>query len=184
MEQRPPAYYLVVDLEATCNDDNSFPREEMEIIEIGAVMVNGASLEIVDEFQAFIRPVRHPELTTFCTKLTTITQEMVDSARKFPEVAEPFEYWAKQYPEALLSSWGSYDRSQLLQDYGYHKIEFPFGEQHLNIKAEFAKRTGARRQMGMAGALSKAGLPLIGTHHRGIDDARNIAQLLRFLLTR
>ena len=27
-------------------------------------------------------------------------------------------------------------------------------------------------------ALAHVGLPLVGTHHRGIDDARNIARLL------
>ena len=29
-------YYLVVDLEATCSDDGAVPRDQMEIIEIGA----------------------------------------------------------------------------------------------------------------------------------------------------
>ena len=33
-----------------------------------------------------------------------------------------------------------------------------------------------------AEALAKAGLPLIGTHHRGIDDARNIARLAGLVL--
>src|SRR3546814_1120774 len=51
---------LVLDLEATCCDDSSMARAEMEIIEIGAVMVERATLCTLDEFQAFIRPVRHP----------------------------------------------------------------------------------------------------------------------------
>ena len=34
----------------------------------------------------------------------------------------------------------------------------------------------------LTGALAQAGLPLAGTHHRGIDDARNIARLLPFAL--
>ena len=34
------SYFLIVDLEATCSNDGSIPREEMEIIEIGAVMLN------------------------------------------------------------------------------------------------------------------------------------------------
>ena len=32
--------------------------------------------------------------------------------------------------------------------------------------------------------LTELGLPLVGTHHRGIDDARNIARLLPFALGR
>jgi inhibitor of KinA sporulation pathway (predicted exonuclease) len=49
-------HILVVDLEATCCDLKSIPRHQMETIEIGAVMVNAANLEIVAEFQTFIKP--------------------------------------------------------------------------------------------------------------------------------
>src|SRR3546814_5917522 len=44
---------------------SSMARAEMEIIEIGAVMVERATLRALDEFQAFVRPVRHPHLTAF-----------------------------------------------------------------------------------------------------------------------
>jgi inhibitor of KinA sporulation pathway (predicted exonuclease) len=36
----------------------------------------------------------------------------------------------------------------------------------------------------MAEALRQVSLPLVGTHHRGIDDARNIARLLDWLVRR
>jgi len=38
-------YYVIVDLEATCSRDATVPREEMEIIEIGAVMVDARTFE-------------------------------------------------------------------------------------------------------------------------------------------
>jgi len=59
--------YLIVDLEATCSNDNSIERAHMEIIEIGAVMIQGQTLEVIDEFQTFIKPVRTPKLTAFCS---------------------------------------------------------------------------------------------------------------------
>jgi inhibitor of KinA sporulation pathway (predicted exonuclease) len=59
-------YYLIVDLEATCCDNRTIPRHQMEIIEIGAVMLNRTTWEIDSEFQQFIQPVRHPHLTEFC----------------------------------------------------------------------------------------------------------------------
>jgi inhibitor of KinA sporulation pathway (predicted exonuclease) len=65
-----PARYLVIDVEATCDDAGAVPGPEMEIIEVGAVFVDGASLEAVEEFQSFVRPVRHPRLTALCTPLT------------------------------------------------------------------------------------------------------------------
>ncbi|WP_444995406.1 hypothetical protein [Aliikangiella sp. IMCC44359] len=36
----------------------------------------------------------------------------------------------------------------------------------------------------MAGALNKAGLKLIGTYHRGIDDVRNMARLMSYVTER
>ena len=53
-------YYLVLDLEATCCDkQRTIKQSEMEIIEIGAVMLEAETLTIIDEFQSFIKPVRH-----------------------------------------------------------------------------------------------------------------------------
>jgi len=60
-----PKHYLIVDLEATCCDQQSFPRDEMETIEIGAVILDSHTLDIVDEYNAFVKPVRHPQLTRF-----------------------------------------------------------------------------------------------------------------------
>jgi inhibitor of KinA sporulation pathway (predicted exonuclease) len=78
------------------------PRDRSEIIEIGAVLVEGKRLQPLDEFAVFVKPVLHPKLTRFCMELTTITHA----------------------------------------------------------------------------ALAKVGLQPTGTHHRGLDDARNIARLL------
>ncbi len=78
-----PDFYLVIDLEATCDDGGAVPRHEMEIIEIGAVLVEAGDLTVCEEFQSFVTPVRHPRLTHFCTQLTSITQAMVDDAPGF-----------------------------------------------------------------------------------------------------
>lgn len=173
-----PCHYLVVDLEATCNNDGSFPRHEMEIIEIGAVMVEAASLEPVAEFQTFVRPQRHPRLTDFCRELTSIAQSDVDAAPPFPEVLKKFVDWAAGFAEPLFCSWGDYDRKQLQRDCAFHNVAYPRELGHLNLKNRFAERTGIRRRLGLAEALKRSGLQFSGTHHRGIDDARNIARLL------
>lgn len=46
----------------------------------------------------------------------------------------------------------------------------------------FALGLGLTDEVGMDEALRMAGLPLEGTHHRGVDDAWNIAALLAWLL--
>lgn len=49
--------------------------------------------------------------------------------------------------------------------------------EHVNLKRRFAKARKIK-EVGMARALQMVGLPLDGAHHRGLDDARNIAKLL------
>ncbi|WP_309718218.1 3'-5' exonuclease [Armatimonas sp.] len=174
--------YLIVDLEATCRD-SGMPREEMEIIEIGAVEMLSADSEPTREFGRFIRPTLNPELSEFCTQLTSITQRDVERAGLFPEVFQEFQDWIGPRPYTLCS-WGNYDLTQFLQDFARHEItppyEFDFAR-HINLKKRCAEKFGTR-PLGMASALHHLGLPLLGKHHRGIDDARNIAALARFIL--
>ena len=171
-------HLLVVDLEATC-DREDMPREETEIIEIGAVLVEPVGLTVVRSFQTFVRPVVHPVLTRFCTELTTIRQSDVDDAPLFPEALAALRAWLAV--PALLCSWGRYDRNQLQREADRHRVHLPFGKGHLDIKAAFAERAGVRAP-GVRAALREVGLTFEGTPHRGIDDARNIARLLPWAL--
>ncbi|HLO88425.1 MAG TPA: 3'-5' exonuclease [Nostocaceae cyanobacterium] len=178
-----PKYFLVIDLEATCCNQKTIPPEEMEMIEIGAVMLNSQTWEIEAEFQQFIQPVRHPKLTDFCTELTSITQQDVVTAPLFPNAIAKFQAWKDAFSDHVFCSWGKYDKEQFQQDCRYHQIPYPFDHQHINIKEEFSAYLGVKRRYGMARALEILGLELIGTHHRGIDDARNIAAIYRHMHT-
>jgi len=177
-----PAHYLVVDFEATCCDRGTVPREHMEIIEIGAVMVNADDLFVEGEFQSFVRPVRHPELTPFCRKLTSIRQADVDAAPDFPAFVPAFKEWLYRWHDFVFCSWGDYDLHQLNQDCDYHRIPSPIGAPHLNLKRAITERLGLRKKPGLGDAVKMVGLTFEGTQHRGIDDARNIARLLPFIV--
>lgn len=179
-------YILVVDLEATCCDLQSIPRYQMETIEIGAVMVATDSLEIIDEFQTFIKPLRHPVLTEFCLNLTSITQVQVDNAPTFPDAIKLWRPWLSQFDKTIFGSWGDYDRKQLQQDSKHHHIDLPYpvSSNHVNLKEIFCTTQVLNKRYGMAQALNLANIPLTGTHHRGIDDARNISKLLPYILDR
>lgn len=172
--------YLVVDLEATCDQPESFPRSESEIIEIGAVLVDAATLAPEAEFQTFVRPVWHATLTPFCTRLTTITQEQVTHAPMLRAALAALGRWLPG--PVTLASWGAYDRNQLRRETDRKRIRLPWDHQHLNIKEAFGQRTGGA--MGVGQALGRLGLRFEGTPHRGIDDARNIVRLLPYALGR
>ena len=178
----PPGHYLVMDLEATCCDRGTIEREESEIIEIGAVMVDADTLVAVDEFSTFVRPVHHPVLTEFCTNLTSIRQEDVDTAPELREAIRKLVAWAEPFSDHLFCSWGDYDRNQIGRECRNKRIDRPFAAGHRNLKHKFSERLGTGRRFGMAAALQEVDLELKGTHHRGIDDARNIARLLPFIV--
>lgn len=183
MKNEAAAYFLVIDLEATCDEEKRIRDRDMEIIEIGSVLVDAETLLPVAEHQTFVKPVRHPVLTDFCRKLTTITQADVENAPGFPEAIASLSRFIDGR-DVLFCSWGDYDRRQFEQDAKRHNVSLPFGGKHLNVKKQFSTQLGEERRFGMAGALRRVGLQLQGTHHRGIDDARNIARLLPWVLGR
>lgn len=179
-----PGYTLVIDLECTCSDASTppevaVPRDAMEIIEIGAV-VSTAEGEVLDRFGRFVRPVEHPVLTAFCTELTTIRQADVDKAEPLGAVLRQLAIWLTPTLPRLASwgSWGAFDCNQLTRECERKGVESPLATlPHVNLKAAFAKRRRIR-QVGMTKALAIAGLPHAGQHHRGLDDAVNIARLI------
>lgn len=68
-----------------------------EIIEFPAVLVSTELQQVIDHFQAYCRPVLNSTLSGFCKELTGITQEDVDTADTFPQVAEDFEAWLTKH---------------------------------------------------------------------------------------
>lgn len=176
-------YYLIIDLEATCADDNSISRQKMEMIEIGAVMLNSKTLQIESEYQTFIKPILHPLLTEFCKSLTSISQQDVDAAPLFPDALKYFQSWFNPFDSYLFCSWGDYDKNQFKQDCNLHGVDYPFPGGHLNLKKAFSVAIDSKNKFGMAGALKQIGIQLEGTHHRGIDDARNITRIVQSVLS-
>lgn len=174
--------YLIIDLEATCWDTKD--HDDNEIIEIGAVMVSD-DYRVVSEFQTFVKPVRNPILSDFCKGLTSITQEQVDSGADFMGAMWSLVVWAEivmqenglepKFNDLVFCSWGMYDQNQFRKDCQFHKVHYRFGI-HRSIKHEFMLDKHLQG-CGMTKALKILNIPMDGTHHRGIDDARNIAKI-------
>lgn len=177
-------YWLVIDLEAT-TEEGGWPIEQMEIIEIGASLVNASGHE-VDHFQRFVRPLRRPNLTRFCRQLTHISQADVDSASTLPVLWPQFERWLEPHRPRLQGwcSWGDYDCRQLQQDWqGNGLVSHLQTLPHLNLKRRFAEERHLARPVGLNAALQLAGLGFIGRQHRALTDARNTARLLPLVMS-
>ncbi len=171
--------YLIVDLEATCGD--SIAHHNREIIEIGAVMVN-RQFQIESEFQTFVKPVANPQLTEFCTQLTSISQTIVDEAPDFNVALSQFSHWMTAYPNRVFCAWGDFDRRQIQRDCKRHHLKNPLNITCFNLKTMFARSQQLPGTYALKQAMELAKLSFTGTPHRGIDDARNLAKLLPFAL--
>jgi inhibitor of KinA sporulation pathway (predicted exonuclease) len=170
---------VVVDLETTCWEKRE-KDQIMEVIETGVCLLDIGSGEITDRQSILIKPV-YSEVSDFCTKLTTLTQERVETGIGFREACLKLEdeYQSKN---RVWASYGDFDRRQLEKECRLKKVPYPFGSRHLNVKTLFAIKYRLTEEMGMDKALALLGLERIGTHHRGVDDAYNVARILHTLL--
>src|SRR5580692_8932735 len=93
MDNHPPLYICILDFEATC--DNKVRDFDHEVIEFPSVLMkfDGTNYVPIAEFQRFCKPSKKPIVSRFCYELTGITQQQVNSGRKFKDVlVEHFEW--------------------------------------------------------------------------------------------
>ena len=174
-------YLLIIDIEHTCTEDGSVPANEREIIEIGAVLVSTDTLCIVKEFNRLVRPVRHPELSEFCTNLTGIPQSLLANQDIFSQAFRLFEAWLPADNDYAFCSWGSYDLTQINIDCDFHRLPEYKPSTVVNLKKAFAKTQRIKPQVGLKKALEISGTTIEGTHHRALSDALNTVKLLSFI---
>jgi len=171
---------LVVDIEATCWEGTPPPGQESEIIEIGLCLLEVGSGQRLDKQSILVRPERS-QVSSFCTQLTTLTQEQVDRGITFKAACLMLQ---QQYASKnrVWASYGDYDRRQFQKQCEAFNVNYPFGPTHINVKNLFAISHGLADEVGMAKALELMKYPLEGVHHRAGDDAWNIAGILANLL--
>lgn len=174
--------HIIFDLEATCWEKGSTPNR-MEIIEIGATSLNPNTYDIDSVFSTFVKPIKEVKLSDFCKNLTLIQQSDVDSAPIFPEAMNKFFDWIGSN-QITFCSWGAYDIKQIRIDFQRHGIPEPEAFQnHINLKKLFSELYDMK-PCGMRKALDILKLNLDGTHHRGVDDAKNISKIAKVILPR
>lgn len=174
---------LVIDVECTCWEDkppNKFPHNQNEIIEIGLTRIDIQKQDIVETRSILVKPYQ-TTISEFCTKLTTITQEMIDE--KGIPFKQAIDILDKEYRASrnIFASWGDYDRKSFEKNCAWNKVNYPFGNLHLNVKALYNAHFGHGGNMAICYEEVFA-KPIEGTHHRGDDDSKNIARILLELM--
>jgi 3'-5' exoribonuclease 1 len=185
----PYDYLLVLDFEATCEEPTP-PNYLHEIIEFPVVVVEVSSCRVVAEFHSFVRPVANPVLSAFCTRLTGITQKDVDSAPLLQDVIKQFESWQRHTIPAsarvVFATDGPWDMKEFmfLHSVKRRNIHFPqIFYTFIDVKLAFANFFRCSRGK-IKAMLDYLGLPLKGRLHSGLDDSRNVANIVIGLLIR
>lgn len=169
---------VIFDIEASCESRKINPNYNMETIEIGAVKMDGE--KIIDEFQTFIKPEYVDKLTPFCTELTGITFDDLENAPSFNEAIINFHEFI--YGHTIYSC-GEFDRKFLSQEIAEKGISQDhlmarnaIESSHVNLKRHY-KNVTSKHMRGMIGMAKDLNVKLKGVHHRGLDDARNLAYI-------
>jgi inhibitor of KinA sporulation pathway (predicted exonuclease) len=171
---------IIIDVEATCWPGAPPEGQESEIIEIGLCLLDIASGQRLEKRSILVKPTRS-KVSEFCTQLTTLTPKEVKKGVSFEQACAILEqeYLSKR---RIWASYGEYDHDLFRRQCESRRVSYPFSKGHINVKTLFAIMHALPYEVGMVRALEIMGLELEGTHHRGHDDAWNIANILSKLL--
>lgn len=160
----------VYDLEMICWEDR---KGVGEIIEIGAVLVDLEKGEITQKVNVIVKP--EEAINPFTTKITGITQKMVDKQGvPLPEAIRRInkKISIKNNP---WFAWGS-DVSTIAREFTRHNIEFNVANFH-NLAAFTRMMHNTSYSMGLKDACEFYGAEVVTPAHRALPDAITTANL-------
>lgn len=189
-----PSHFCILDFEKTCQDRDIDPNfAPQEIIEFPSVLLVRGTSAAVAEFQSFVKPCVHPMLTPFCTQLTGIAQQQVDTAHDLPAVLTKHHAWLRdivpQESDCVFVTCGDMDLKRSLPDDPNVPKEVPdCYRKWINIKKAFGSfytnwYKKGKQPRNMLEMMEKLDIALDGKHHSGIDDCRNIAKVVQRMIS-
>ena len=186
-------YYCVIDFEANCTGSNV---RDHEIIEFPAVLIEANTGDVVAEFRRFVRTIKTGKVSKFINDLTHITDDDLNGpiSCTWWECVILFQEWCDDNEitehNTTVVTCGDWDlktmftRQLLITKTQPSEFLVKFFGAWNNVKHTFKRAFNRRRAPGMAGMLAELNITLVGHHHSGIDDCRNIAKICHALTLR
>ncbi len=164
--------FVILDLEWNGTYSRRIKGFINEIIEFGAVKVD-EDLNILDTFEALVRPQVGKKISGKIKTLTSITNEELAGGLQFMQVTSRFRKWVG---DAVLMTWGTSDILTLIENCRYFcgNGRVPFLNRYVNLQAYCEKMLNydATKQMGLS---TSAQLLEIDEedfdHHRALGDS-------------
>eukprot|EP01062_Namystynia_karyoxenos_P054680 TRINITY_DN4512_c1_g1_i1.p1 TRINITY_DN4512_c1_g1~~TRINITY_DN4512_c1_g1_i1.p1 ORF type:complete len:625 (+),score=237.99 TRINITY_DN4512_c1_g1_i1:65-1876(+) len=183
-----PDYLLCLDFEATCDNAGAVAREDMELIEFAWGMVNVREGRVCREGQRYIRP-QYSKVTDFCTRLTGISAETVESGCGLAEAITDCAEYIESLPagtRVAAVTHGTWDLGDQLRREAERKgIALPEVLcSAFDLRDEVVRWAGgaAVPDQTLRGLCRAVGIQRVGTNHSGLDDALTVAAVCCALL--
>lgn len=165
--------YIIMDLEWNNSYMKSAEKFINEIIEIGAVKLDG-QLNTVDTFSSLVRPVVSRKLRSRIKNLTHITNEDVRNGKPFSQVISEFADWVGE--DAVIMTWGDTDIRTMQTNFKYFlgKKDIDFISKYVDLQRYcqcFINMENVQ-QAGLSYAAECLEIdPEKYPHHRALDDS-------------
>jgi inhibitor of KinA sporulation pathway (predicted exonuclease) len=185
--QGGPDMLIVFDLEFTaweCSMASHWlrPGEFKEVVQIGAVRLDAASFQILDEFEILVRPAINSVLSPYLENLTGITNSQL--AERGVDFATAYDRFVAFAGGAPISAFGhdEWVLEENIRLYGLKQMT-PLPVFH-DLRAWFAEHQVDPRGMHSCDIGPSLGVPFIGRAHNALDDARSVAGGMEVLAAR
>ena len=157
------------------------PGEYKEIVQIGAVRIDAATLDETAAFQVLIRPVKNPVLSDYLIELTRITNErLAAEGIDFAAGVNSFLAFAGNRP---MHCYGRDDRIIAENAVLLKQPELWPNREATNLK-DWLLKVGVPLSGVHSGMLAKhVGAKAQGVAHDALTDSRSLAEAVRFLVT-
>ncbi len=172
-----PERFIIFDTEYTAWQGSmarnwSGLNEFMEIVQIGAILVDRKTMQEIDEWVVFVKPNKNPILSEYFINLTGITQE--DVMRRGVDLKTAliaFQEWAKELP---CFSFGG-DEQVIIKNCKLIGIDFPMKFDKFRNICELFEDNGINTKGYMSSTIVEAfGKKPQKTGHNALNDARSI----------
>lgn len=164
--------FVILDLEWNGTYSRRLKGFMNEIIEFGAVKVD-ESMQILDTFDALVRPQVGKKISGKIKTLTNITNEELENGLHFMQAMSRFRKWMG---DAVLMTWGTSDILTLIENNRYFcgNERIPFLKQYVDLQ-DYCERMlhyDATKQMGLSVSAQLLGVDEADiVHHRAMDDS-------------
>jgi len=177
--------FLVVDFEFTqYTKPTGKPRAFFsEIIEIGAVRIDGGTFEITGYIEEFVKPHFFPKQAAESMEFCMITEADMEDAIDFSAMLEQIE--SLYVPgNTYFVAWGDADYGVIKQNCERHMLPNPvLPEDYLDLAEAYKLLKGDRNTPGLYKSTEELKIDMEGYGHTAYDDAVNTGKVLLKLIT-